>query len=88
MSSEFKQQLKIQMRAREVSSFDSWARYLTFVTAVQRVVHSDSDSSSDDAIKDGKKKLRSLKNIPVGERKTPKDLNLAQLNYHGSYIVG
>ena len=74
MSSEFKQQLKIQMHAREVSSFDSWSRYLKFVTAVQRAVHSESDSSLDDAIKDGKKKIRSLKNIPVGERKTPKDL--------------
>jgi len=74
MSSEFKQQLKIQMHAREVSSFDSWSRYLKFVTAVQRAVHSESDSSLDGAIKDGKKKIRSLKNIPVGERKTPKDL--------------
>ena len=74
MSSEFKQQLKIQMRAREVSSFDSWSRYLKFVTAGQRAVHSESDSSLDDAVKDGKKKIRSLKNIPVGERKTPKDL--------------
>ena len=60
--------------AREVSSFDSWSRYLELVTAVQRAVHSDGDSSSDDAIKDGKKKIRSLNNIPVGERKTPKDL--------------
>ena len=60
MCSEFKQQLKIQMHAREVSSFDSWARYL-FFTSVQRAVHSDGDSSSDDANKDGKRKLRSLK---------------------------
>ena len=74
MSSEFKQQLKIQMRAREVSSFDSWSRYFNSATAVQRAVHSESDSSLDGAIKDGKKKIRSLiKNIPVGERKTPKD---------------
>ena len=73
MSGEFKQQLKIQMRAREVSSFDSWSRYLKFVTAVQRAVHSESDSSLDGAIKDGKKKFRSLKNIPVGKRKTPMD---------------
>ena len=60
MSSEFKQQLKTQMHAREVSSFDSWSRYLMFVTAVQRAVHSESGSSLDDAIKDGKKKIRSL----------------------------
>ena len=62
MDSEFKQRLKIQMRAREVNSFDSWARYLKlFVTAVQRAVHSDGDSPSDDINKDGKKKRRSLK---------------------------
>jgi len=73
MSGEFKQQLKIQMHAREVSSFDSWSRYLKFVTAVQRAVYSESDSSLDDAVKDVKKKVRSLA-IPTGERKTPKDL--------------
>ena len=60
MRSEFKQQLKTQMHSREVRSFDSWSRYLKFVTAVQRAVHSESDSSLDDAIKDGKKKIRSL----------------------------
>ena len=70
MGSEFKQQLKIQMHAREVSSFSSWSQYLKFVTSVQRAVHSESDSSQDDA---SMKKVRSLK-IPVGERKTPKDL--------------
>ena len=74
MSSEFKQQLEIQMHAREVSSFDSWSRYLKFVTAVQRAVHSDGDSSSDGTTNDGKKKIRSLKNMSVGERKTPKDI--------------
>ena len=74
MSTEFKRELIIQMHAREVSSFESWSRYLKFVTAVQRAVHSDGDSSSDDAIKDSKKKIRSLNNIPVGERKAPKDL--------------
>jgi len=73
MSGEFKQQLKIQMHAREVSSFDSWSRYLKFVTAVQRAVYSESDSSLDDAVKDVKKKVRSLA-ITTGERKTPKDL--------------
>ena len=73
MSGEFKQQLKIQMHAREVSSFGSWSRYLKFATAVQRAVHSESDSSLDDAVKDVKKKVRSL-TIPTGERKTPKDL--------------
>ena len=75
MSSEFKQQLRSQMHAREVSSFGSWwSRYLKFVTAVQRAVHSGGDSSSDVAAKDGKKKLRSLKHIPVGEQKKPKDM--------------
>ena len=73
MRSEFKRQLKIQMHAREISSFDR-SRYLKFVTAVQRAVHSDGNSSSDGAIKYGKKKIRPLKNIPVGERKTPEDL--------------
>ena len=73
MSGEFKQHLKIQMHAREVSGFDSWSRYLKFVTAVQRAVHSESDSSLDDAVKDAKKKVRSLA-ITTGERKTPKDL--------------
>ena len=73
MSGEFKQQLKIQMHAREVSGFDSWSRYLKFATAVQRAVHSESDSSLDDAVKDAKKKVRSLA-ITTGERKTPKDL--------------
>ena len=47
MSSEFKQQLKIQMHARQVVSFDSWAQYLKFVTSVQRAVQPDGDSSSD-----------------------------------------
>ena len=54
MSGEFKQQLRIQMHAREVSSFGSWSQYLKFVTAVQRAVHSESDSSLDDAVKDAK----------------------------------
>jgi len=72
MSSEFKQQLKIQMHAREVSSFGSWSQYLKFVTSVQRAVHSESDSSQDDAR--SSRKVRSLLKIPVGERKTPKDL--------------
>ena len=73
MSSEFKQQLKIQMHAREVSSFGSWSRYLKFVTAVQSAVYSESDSSLDDAIKDGKKKIRSLKKIPVGSERHPRN---------------
>ena len=73
MSGEFKQQLKIQMHAREVSGFDSWSRYLKFATAVQRAVHSESDSSLDVAVKDAKKKVRSLA-VATGERKTPEDL--------------
>ena len=75
MSSEFKQQLKVQMHARQVVGFGSWAKYLKFVTSVQRAVHSDTDASSDEGNKDviSKKKIRSLV-ITTGERKTPKDL--------------
>ena len=75
MNSEFKQQLKVQMHARQVVSFDSWAQYLKFVTSVQRAVQSDGDSSSDDGGKDAtsKKKIRSLVTT-TGGRKTPKDL--------------
>ena len=75
MNSEFKQQLKVQMHARQVVSFDSWAQYLKFVTSVQRAVQSDGDSSSDDGGKDvtSKKKVRSLITT-TGGRKTPKDL--------------
>ena len=76
MSSEFKQQLKIQMHARQVVSFDTWSQCLKFVTSVQRVVQSDDDSScaSNDGKKDvtSKKKVRSL--VTTGGRKTPKDL--------------
>ena len=75
MSSEFKQQLKVQMHARQVVSFDTWSQYLKFVTAVQRAVQSDDDSSSNDEGKDAiskKKKFRSL--VTTGGRKTPKDL--------------
>ena len=75
MSSEFKQQFKVQMHARQVVGFDSWAQYLKFVTSVQRAVHSDTDASSDEGNKDviSKKKIRSLVTT-TGERKTPKDL--------------
>ena len=75
MNSEFKQQLKVQMHARQVVSFGSWAKYLKFVTSVQRAVHSDSDTSSDDEKKDviSKKKIRSLVTT-TGGRKTPQDL--------------
>ena len=52
MNSEFKQQLKVQMHARQVVGFGSWAQYLKFVTSVQRAVHSDTDASSDDGNKD------------------------------------
>jgi hypothetical protein len=76
MSSEFKQQLKVQMHARQVVSFSSWSEYLKFVTSVQRAVESDDDSSSNDEVKDektsSKKKFRSL--VTTGGRKTPKDL--------------
>ena len=75
MSSEFKQQLKVQMHARQVVSFDTWSQYLKFVTAVQRAVQSDDDSSSNDEAKEvtsSKKKFRSL--VATGGRKTPKDL--------------
>ena len=40
MDSEFKQQLKIQMHARQVTRFNSWPEYLEFVTSVQRAVQS------------------------------------------------
>ena len=75
MSSEFKQQFKVQMHARQVVGFGSWAQYLKFVTSVQRAVHSDTDASSDEGNKDviSKKKVRSLVTT-TGERKTPKDL--------------
>jgi len=75
MNSEFKQQLKVQMHARQVVGFDSWAQYLKFVTSVQRAVNSDSDASSDDGNKEviSKKKIRSLVTT-TGGRKTPKDL--------------
>ena len=46
MSSEFKQQLKVQMHARQVVSFDTWSQYLKFVTSVQRAVQSDDGSST------------------------------------------
>ena len=76
MSSEFKQQLKVQMHARQVVSFNSWSEYLKFVTSVQRAVEPDDDSSSNDEVKDektsSKKKFRSL--VATGGRKTPKDL--------------
>ena len=75
MSSEFKQQLKVQMHARQVASFSSWSEYLKFVTSVQRAVESDDDSSSNDGGKDvtsKKKQFRSL--VTTGGRKTPKDL--------------
>ena len=75
MSSEFKQQLKVQMHARQVVSFDTWSQYLKFVTSIQRAVQSDDDSSSNDEVKDektsSKKKFRYLGD---GRRKTPKDL--------------
>ena len=60
MDSGFKQQLKIQMHARQVTRFDSWSQYLEFVTSVQRAVQSDDDSSSNDGGKDvtSKKKVR------------------------------
>ena len=75
MNSEFKQQLKVQMHARQVVGFDSWAQYLTFVTSVQRAVNSDTDASSDDENKKviSKKAVRSLVTT-TGGRKTPKDL--------------
>ena len=75
MSSEFKQQLKVQMHARQVVSFNSWSEYLKFVTSVQRAVESDDDSSSNDGGKDAtskKKQFRSL--VTTGGQKTPKDL--------------
>ena len=76
MSSEFKQQLRVQMHARQVVSFVTWSQYLKFVTSVQRVEQSDDDSScaSNDGKKDvsSKKKVRSL--VTTGGRKTPKDL--------------
>ena len=75
MSSEFKQQLKMAIYARQVVSFNSWAQYIEFFTSVQRAVQPDSDSSSDDGGKevDTKKKVRSLVTT-IGGRKTPKDL--------------
>ena len=75
MNSEFKQQLKVQMHARQMVGFGSWAQYLKFVTSVPRAVNSDTDASSDDGNKDviSKKKIRSLA-ITTGERKTPKEL--------------
>ena len=78
MNSEFKQQLKVQIHARQAVSFDSWAQYPKFVTSVQRAVQSDGDSSSDIGrwrYKDAtsKKKIRSLVTT-TGGRKTPKDL--------------
>ena len=75
MDSEFKQQLKVQMHARQVVGFDSWAQYLKFVTSVQRAVNSDTDASSDDENKKviSKKAVRSLVTT-TGGRKTPKDL--------------
>ena len=62
MDSEFKQQLKIQMHARQVARFDSWQQYLEFATSVQRAVQSGDVSSSNDGGKDAtsKKKVRSL----------------------------
>ena len=65
------------MHARQVDSFDSLAHYLRFVTSVQRAVHFDGGSSSDDGNKDAgtKKKLRSLITT-TGGRRTPKDLFL------------
>ena len=75
MSSEFKSQLKTAMYARQVVRFDSWAKYLEFVTTVQQTVESDDGSSSDGGGKDGitKKKVRSLVTT-TGGRKTPKEL--------------
>ena len=75
MSSEFKSQLKMAMHARQVVSFDSWAKYLEFVTSAQRAVQLDDDSSSDTGGKDvaTKKKVRSLVTT-TGGRKTPKEL--------------
>ena len=74
MDSEFKQQLKVQMHARQVTSFGSWSQYLKFVTSVQRAVESDDGSSSNEADKavTSKKKVRSL--VTTGGRRTPKDL--------------
>ena len=70
----FKQQLKIQMHARQVTGFDSWSQYLEFVTSVQRAVQSDDGSSSNDGGKDAtsKKKVWSL--VTTGGRKTPQAL--------------
>ena len=72
MDSGFRQQLKIQMHARQVTRFDSWSQYLEFVTSVQRAVQSDDGSSSNDGGKDAtsKKKVRSL--VTTGGRRTPK----------------
>ena len=74
MDSEFKQQLKIQMHARQVTRFNSWPEYLEFVTSVQRAVQSDDDQSSNDGGKDvtSKKKVRSL--VITGGRRLPKDV--------------
>ena len=65
LDSEFKQQLNVQMYARQVTSF---------VTSVQRAVQSDDSSSSNDGGKDvtSKKKVRSL--VTTGGRETPKDM--------------
>ena len=46
MSSEFKSQLKSAMRARQMVRFDSWAKYLAFVTTVQQTVQLDDSSSA------------------------------------------
>ena len=75
MNREFKQQLKVQMHARQAVSFDSWAQYLKFVTSVQRAVQSDGGSSSDGGGKAvaSKNKIRSLVTT-TGGRKSPEDL--------------
>jgi hypothetical protein len=74
MDSGFKQQLKIQMHARQVTRFNSWSQYLEFVTSVQRAVQSDDDASSNDGGKDitSKKKVRSL--VTTGGKRTPKEV--------------